>query len=84
MTMPAEYAQEPFDNSGSTYPVDTGLEAIMENHLDPVPGSNGVCLEPFTKHPGEHAILLPRGGIFMIDGFGQLPDSSPLVYLRMV
>ncbi|MBW3093103.1 hypothetical protein KIH79_09255 [Bifidobacterium sp. 82T10] len=48
------------------------------------PGSHGVYLEPFTQHPGEHEILLPRNQMFMIDGFGTLPDGSPLVYLRMV
>ncbi|KFI94558.1 ADP-ribosyltransferase [Bifidobacterium stellenboschense] len=48
------------------------------------PGSHGVYLEPFTQHPGENEVLLPRDMKFMVDGLGTLPDGSPLVYLRMV
>ncbi|MBT1175172.1 hypothetical protein JS530_06625 [Bifidobacterium sp. LC6] len=33
----AAYAQELFDHDGSTYPIETGLEVIMDNHLDPAP-----------------------------------------------
>lgn len=60
-----------------------GGDRIATRILIP-PGSNGVYLEPFSRHPGEHEILLPRGRTFMLDGFGKLPDGSPLVYLRMV
>ena len=48
------------------------------------PGSRGVYLEPFTRHPGEHEVLLARGRKFIFEGLGKLPDGSPLVYLRMV
>lgn len=48
------------------------------------PGSNGVYLEPITKYPGEHEILMARGKRLVYEGIGRLSGGIPVAYLRLV